>query len=433
MGQLRGSARVFILLVVAAGVALAVAQAQLGPWPTDRTAQLVVVFLVLVGTLADIWGIHLHYKLMVTLSTASNFAATVLFGPAVSGVVGAIGSILSDVWARRAWYKVLFNSADTVLSVNAAGLTYLLLNDGSPLPLASLQNAAAIVISGVVYLLVNSAITCTVVGLAEGNNPWAVWRANFKGVYFQLITLFPLGTLIVIVYHQTPWGLALLAFPILLAHYSFESYRRLQTQSQRTMETLAQAVDRRDTYTYRHSERVALISERIARRLNFDISDTETVVAAARVHDLGKIGIESSILLKPGKLDPDEWRKMEEHPRIGADIIAQLPVYEQVRDLVAYHQERYDGKGYPYGLRGEELPMGARIIAVADAFEAMTSDRPYRKALSTEIALAELRKGRGTQFDPDIVDAFLAVMEEEAALEKGGISIEKVPSEQVVG
>lgn len=435
MGQLRGAAQVFVRLVVVAGVLVLLLEWPGTIWPANSDALLALVFFALASTLADIWGFNLHYKrlMTMTLSTAINFATMILFGPFISSVTGVAASAVSDVWVGRAWYKILFNCASTVISVGAAAFVYFTLGDGSPLPLASLQNAVAVVLSGLVYLGVNTLAVSTVVGLAEGYSPLDMWRGSYRGLYFQLITLVPLGTLVVIVYHQTFWGLILLLFPIWLTHYSYEAYRQLQTASQTTMETLAQAIDRRDAYTYRHSERVAQISEQIAKRLKLDAPDTETLVAAARVHDLGKIGIPSSILLKPGKLDPDERQQMEEHPRIGAEIIGGLPTYSHVRDLVAYHQERYDGKGYPYGLTGEQLPLGARILAVADAYEAMTSDRPYRKALSNEIATAELRKHRGTQFDPIVVDAFLSLLEEEPAAVPVPVAVATVPDNQAAG
>jgi putative nucleotidyltransferase with HDIG domain len=225
--------------------------------------------------------------------------------------------------------------------------------------------------------------------------------------------LIPLGTLITIVYSRNPWGLILLFFPILLVHYSFEHYQRLRTESMRTIELLAEAIDKRDHYTFQHSQKVAEYSEKIARKLGLDLNDIEAVVSAARIHDLGKIGTDTNILSKPTGLKEEEWRKIKEHPSAGAEIISGLSLYDEVKDLVAHHQERYDGNGYPTGLKGEKIPLGARILAVADAFDAMTSDRPYRRAMSYEQAVAELEAGKGTQFDPKIVDAFLAAMEEE--------------------
>ncbi len=414
MGQLRRSARGFLLGVVAAGAILLVLHLWLGAWPADADILLILAVLTLSRLAADVWGVRLHFRgVNYTLTTAIDFATMLLAGPAAASLAGAASSMLADFWARRAWYKAIFNSAAVVISVSTAGLIYSLLNDGAISPLSSLRNTVAIVVAGLAFIAANLVVVCTIIALVEGHRPWDVWRASAKGFRFQMITLVPMATLIAVVYYQNPLALVLLLFPILLVHYSFQAYEQLREDAQRTMETLAQAVDRRDHYTYRHSERVADFSARIARQLGLDLTDTEILVAAARVHDLGKIGIDSAVLLKPGKLDPREWAVMQEHPRIGADIIAKLPIYERVRDLVACHQERFDGKGYPHGYAGEQIPLGARIIAAADAYEAMTADRPYRKALEKQVAMAELRKGRGTQFDPQVIDAFLAVLESE--------------------
>lgn len=430
------SARLYFWLVLLTACVLFALQWQYGAWPVEFAAQVVLVGLVLIGAVGDILGISLHTgflhhnKIVVTISTFTIFAAVILFGPAAAGLAAIATSAIADLWVRRAWYKTLFNAANYVILANVTWYVYILLDDGSGLPLASLQNALAILLASISFLLANSLLVCTMVALAEGCRPWEVWRAAAKDITLQSVALFPLGTLLVIVYHQTVWGLPLLAVPVYLAQYSFQAYRRLQTQAQRTMEMLARAVDQRDPCTYRHSERVAEFSERIAKRLDLDATEVATIRAAALVHDLGKVGIESSILLKLGPLDPQERRRMQEHPTIGADIVGQLTIYEQMRDLVAYHQERYDGAGYPRGLKGEEVPQGARIIAVADAFEAMTSDRPYRKAMSREAAEAELGRGRGSQFDPRVVDAFVAMLAEDLAGERPLLTLASLPDER---
>jgi HD-GYP domain-containing protein (c-di-GMP phosphodiesterase class II) len=140
---------------------------------------------------------------------------------------------------------------------------------------------------------------------------------------------------------------------------------------------------------------------------------------AALLHDIGKIGIDEAILLKPGKLTPEEYEQMKKHPIIGHQILSPVKYLGPVAQMVLYHQEWYDGRGYPEGLKGEEIPLGSRIVAVLDAWDAMTSDRPYRKALGREIALGELKKGRGTQFDPKVVDTFLNLESAEWKLEAG--------------
>jgi len=420
VNNLNIGARAFIWGVIAAGTttwALVVTRTHI---PDSTTARLVIIFLIAAAVLADVFHIHLHYRVEVTISTAGNFAAMVLFGTGLACTTALVGSVLGDLLMRKSWYKTAFNAGNFVLSVAVAGLVYALVQTGGDaVPLSSAQNAAALAAAGICYLAVNAGLLCITVGLVEKHNPWQIYRANLRGMTFQLITLIPLGTLISIVYYQSPWGLVLLLFPILLAHYSFDSYQKLRSESKRTIELLAEALDRRDHYTFQHSQRVAYYAEAIARRAQLDLETVEAIVSAARVHDLGKIGTESTILQKPTRLEDHERRKIQEHPVIGAEIISALSLYDQVKDLIAYHQERWDGTGYPAGLKGEQIPLGARIIAIADAYEAMTSDRPYRRAMTREAAMAELKASSGTYFDPALVPVMLEVLEEERL---GGLS-----------
>ena len=177
-----------------------------------------------------------------------------------------------------------------------------------------------------------------------------------------------------------------------------------------TIGALAAAVDAKDPYTYGHSNEVTDYTLAIADELKTPAADRETLRIAALLHDIGKIGIDGTILNKPGKLTDDEFEVIRSHPDIAANILGSLDFLSAVVPLVHHHHEHWDGRGYPGGLAGELIPRGARIISVADAFNAMTSDRPYRKALSRETAARELIDNSGTQFDPEIVSAFLVVL-----------------------
>jgi putative nucleotidyltransferase with HDIG domain len=173
---------------------------------------------------------------------------------------------------------------------------------------------------------------------------------------------------------------------------------------------LAETLDLRDVATARHSETVGRYSEQIARELGFEPARVERVRAAGILHDIGKLGIADAVLHKPGRLEPHEWDEIRRHSEIGSRILE----HANLRDIglwVLAHHERMDGAGYPHGLPGEAIPLEARILAVADAYEAMTADRPYRRALPLDTARAELREGAGTQFDAGVVAAFERVLE----------------------
>ncbi|MEJ2108326.1 MAG: response regulator [Acidobacteriota bacterium] len=177
-----------------------------------------------------------------------------------------------------------------------------------------------------------------------------------------------------------------------------------------TLETLVAALDAREHETSAHSQRVREYTMALAQSLGLSNRDLTHLGRGALMHDVGKIGVQDSILLKPGKLTDHEWVEMKKHPQIGYDILQNIEFLAPAAEIVLCHQERYDGSGYPNALSGEKIPLGARIFAVVDTLDAMTSDRPYRKALPFETALNEIHQGSGTQFDPQVVKAFFSIL-----------------------
>lgn len=189
----------------------------------------------------------------------------------------------------------------------------------------------------------------------------------------------------------------------------------LRTAYIQTIRALAEAIDAKDAYTRGHSERVAVYASRIARQMNMRKELIERVYFAGLLHDVGKIGIPDAIITKPDRLNAEEYEEIKRHPEIGAKILEPVEFLRSVVPCVRHHHEWYDGcdKGYPDRLSGDQIPLPSRVIVVADTVEAMTSDRPYRKALSVEVVIAEMHKYSGTQFDPVVVDAFLELLEAE--------------------
>ena len=165
--------------------------------------------------------------------------------------------------------------------------------------------------------------------------------------------------------------------------------------------------------TEEHAERIKALAQRLGKRLNLTQQQLDELALIAMLHDIGKVGIDEKILNKPGKLNREEWREMKKHPEIGYRIAMASPDLVSVAEYILSHHERWDGRGYPRGLKGKEIPLLARIIAITDAYDAMMMDRPYRKALSKEQALSEIRNNAGTQFDPEIAEIFVNMMEEE--------------------
>lgn len=184
----------------------------------------------------------------------------------------------------------------------------------------------------------------------------------------------------------------------------------LQATYEATLGALVRALDARDTETQDHSQRVVNTTVSLAKLMGVDGALLEATRLGALLHDVGKIGVPDAILRKPGPLTPQEWEKMRRHSALGWQILSGVGFLQEAAKVVLHHHERYDGTGYPAGLRREQIHPGARIFAVADALDAITSDRPYRRARSLEVAKEEIVRNRGTQFDPDVVDALLKLL-----------------------
>lgn len=192
-----------------------------------------------------------------------------------------------------------------------------------------------------------------------------------------------------------------------------KTLRQLRHSYDMTLQALVASLDLRERETGRHSHRVSMYSILLAKKMGFKYEELHGISRGALLHDIGKIGIPDSILLKPGELTPEEWSLMRRHPEIGYRILKNIDFLEPVLDIVLYHHEHYDGKGYPTGLKGGDIPIAARIFLVVDAFDTMTTDRPYRKAITYSEAFEEIRRSSGTQLDPEAVSAFLDVSEDE--------------------
>ncbi|HEX9244898.1 MAG TPA: HD-GYP domain-containing protein, partial [bacterium] len=187
-------------------------------------------------------------------------------------------------------------------------------------------------------------------------------------------------------------------------------FQNLENSYLQMVLSLARTMDARDHYTSGHSERIAVWAEEVARQLGCDEAAVQEIRWGALLHDIGKIGVPDEILRKPSNLTEEEWAVMRQHPVIGEEILASTDRMRGVARIVRHHQEKWNGTGYPDKLRGQEIPLGARILAVVDSYSAITDDRPYKKARSHEAAIAELRRCAGTQFDPEVVDAFRRVV-----------------------
>ena len=231
------------------------------------------------------------------------------------------------------------------------------------------------------------------------------WLLNFgRNLHHMLFTVV-LGAIISVAYRDIgAAAFVLFAFPIALTRDALKRSLDLRASRMEALKALASSVDARDSYTYDHSNRVSRLAAMLARDMGFAESTVETIEGGALLHDIGKLGVDTEILSKPGPLEPEERLAIKQHPLQSAEVVSRMELLKDSVETVRYHHERPDGTGYPDGLSGHEIPVGARILNVADAFDAMISDRPYRKGKTVTQALKELKQGSGTEFDPVVVE-----------------------------
>ena len=357
--------------------------------------------------------VRLPKGLHVTVAFAPATAAMLLGGPAAAGLVAVVGTVdVRELRGRVPWYGVLNDHACFAIAAIASGILLETLLSAVESPGASVGGSlggfVSFIVAAGLYFLVNSFLSITVVHLRTGVPLRTVWAQDIGGVVLSLIALAPLGWLMAQVF-QLPgwvgwWATPLFVVPLLTTRLAYARYVETRELFEQTIEALSKAVDARDNYTRNHSSRMSHISEAMARVMRLPESEIEKITWAGLLHDIGKIGIRDNILLKEGPLDKGERILMNQHPTIGAEIVAPASQLSDEAPLIKAHHEWFNGSGYPDGIEALDIPLGARILTIADAYEAMTSSRPYRKTpLTHEQAVDQLEKFSGIQFDPEIV------------------------------
>ena len=411
MTRLRWQLRTYIVGVIVAGAA-ALALAALGPRVGASEDLLVIAILLGLATVAQIWPVHLSLKVKLTVDDTPLFAAALLLGPLVAMLVAAVSALLGLHLrsARMPWYNRAFTAAVSALATGAAAVAYLALADGAR---PMLSQPLPIIAAGAARYLTQTSLVDLAVALQMKRRPFASFWALHRRDLAQMTGLYLLGAIAAASADGQPLALVLFAVPMVAMLITLRDSARVREQTRAAILELADLIDLRDPYTHGHSQRVAALAERLARRMKLQYSQVELIRDAARVHDIGKIGTNDVVLLKAGPLDTDEQAEMRRHVEIGHQLLRRHPEFWEGAELVLAHHERHDGKGYPRGLQGDELPLEVSVIAVADTYDAMTSDRPYRRGMAWEQVRAELLRCRGTQWREVAVDAFVDMIEDE--------------------
>lgn len=380
---------------------------QAGVSDLDRWAG--IGFWTLAALLASALPVHMPGGFLVTVSIAPVIAATALGGPFAGALVALVGTTeLREARGRVPWYGVLVNHAGLVMPAAVCGLVIELVR---PLGATELIDFTATVLGALAYFFLNLVIVSILVSLRTGTRLKQLMVEDSKGFAASLVALAPLGWLMARMY-ETPgagwWTTLLFALPLYTTRVAYHRFVEMRDMFTQTIGALAEAVDKRDPFTSKHSKNVQMISVDIGREMRVSAAELEALEWGGLLHDVGKIGVPDNILLKQERLTREERMVMNAHPVLGAEIIAPVTRLAPELPIIRHHHEWYNGSGYPDRLMGDEIPKLARVLHVADAFEAMTAARPYRMTpLSNEQALWELRKFAGVQFDPEVVDAFV--------------------------
>ncbi|MHB8630978.1 MAG: HD-GYP domain-containing protein [Candidatus Limnocylindria bacterium] len=411
MSRIRWPLRLYIVVVIAVGLAAvglgsqAAVTVDPGLWP-------VYVVLLVVATAARLRPIHLSPKFKVNVDDTATFAAALLFGPLLAMLLAGAAATAAMVLRRTrgSWHSRAFNVSVAVIGCGSAAAVFRLLGGADA---SVLRDPAAAGLAALVLYLVPTLLVDGVIALQLRRSVVATWWPLHRRDVAQHATLLVLGALLAAAASLHPWAIALFIIPVAGVYGTLRESARLHEQTRLAIYELADLVDKRDAYTYGHSLRVAEYAERLARKLKLSQTQIDLVREAARMHDVGKISTPDRVLNKQGPLDVHELAEMHRHAEDGARLLARLPEFWEGAALVRTHHERYDGSGYPRGLAGVEIPLEATAIAVADAYDAMATDRPYRNALSWDAIRAEFERGRGTQWSPTVVDAFVSMIEQE--------------------
>jgi hypothetical protein len=386
-----------------------------GWWP-------IATFL-LVATLLESLRTRLRIAAKGSTSFIIHIASALLFGGWWAALVAAGSSLFDEIARGSSGLKLVFNTAQKALAVSLAALVYTGL--GGKLPPAYLDPTATLaspavqrdlglfVVFAMVYFLVNSAAVTGAVALSGGRAFREVWNLNTRGVLAYDLTASFVGVLVAWFYIRSEqWlgfgslGLLGVIVPIIAVRHVYSLYHQLEDSGQELLQVMVKAIEARDPYTSGHSVRVSEMSRAVAVELGLSAREIEQVETAALLHDVGKIHEEFAPLLrKEGRLSDEETALMQTHSAKSADLVGIISKFHGfIHESVRHHHERWDGQGYPDGLAGKSIPLGARIILIADTIDAMTTDRPYRKRLPLDVVLAELQKCKGTQFDADLID-----------------------------
>jgi len=379
--------------------------------PLERASILAVWFIMILvsETVADLYPIVYfgfgNAQTEVTVSLGITFAVACIWPPEQAMLLVLIQTIVSDLVTRKSADKIVFNAALYATVIGGTSIIYHYFAV-SQLGILEGANLLAVGLAAAYYIIAESVMLSCLFSILSRRPLVEVLVSFVRQSWLDFAALLPLGMVMTALFRENPLSILFLVPTFLLLYAALKREQTLRNQTQTILEKLVDVLESKSPETAQHSKRVRAWVEDMCDELGMESSEANMVLQAAVLHDLGKVGLDDSLLRKPG-LSAEEFHQIMGHSAVSAGLLEGLTLFQGGRDIVLHHHERYDGNGYPDHLVGENIPLGARIIAVADSFDAMVSMRPYRaKSLTVTEALKILDHERGAQFDPELVVTF---------------------------
>lgn len=409
--MLNNKAKLYITLVVLTGFSIIVYSLY-----KINVQKFIEVFIFgILAAITESLPIYINKDVTVSVAYAIDLMAILILGPKGASIIALLGVILQiardddkkiKTIFNRPYYKTLFNISQISISVFIGGLAYEYFG-GIPGKYVYPNYLYAAIIASTVYYFLNSGIVAVLLSFLMKKSFLSVWLMDFNWAVINFMFLAFLGILMASAFIRYGYiALVIFFIPLLMVRYLFKLYMDLKRSYYDTINALTKALEAKDKYTLGHSKSVEKLSAYLCREAGFSEAHTEMVRIAALLHDVGKIGIIENILNKPGKLSKEEYDYIKMHPMSGYEILKDVPFLKNVRYWVRYHHEWYNGKGYPDGISGKQIPLEAEILSIADVFDALVSDRPYRDAYTRDEAYKIIVDSEGTQFSPRIINLF---------------------------
>lgn len=351
-------------------------------------------------------------------SVSVNFglllASLIIYGPSTAIVATTVVILnIKEFIKKVPYYKHLFNAGQYLISMGIASVAFELMYEHDATNFFYFKNIGVIFLAAVIFFALNTTLTAGAISISERINFINIWVFNFAWLVPSQLFLGIMAIAISFLYQlYGPFTLLFTTIPLIVAQYTYILRIKERRALLNSIMQIVKVMEAKDVYTAGHSVRVAEYCERIARKLRLNEYDVEVLKNLANLHDLGKIQVDLSVLNKPGEFNKSDWEDMKKHPVIGYEIVREITFLRDNAEAILYHHEKVDGSGYPYGKKGDELPLFAKILCIADSYDAMTTTRPYRRALTKEEAILELKKNSGKQFDSKICEIFIKSLQE---------------------